>query len=743
MLACLAGASRVLLADEVGLGKTIQAGLIISELVARGEAEHVLVAAPAGLCEQWRRELEDRFHLAPVLVDAAVLRDLARWPSLSEGPWQRVSLAVASLDYVKRPEVLRGMSPARYDLLVVDEAHTCARARERSAAVAWLARRSRRVVLITATPHDGDAGAFEALCRTGALPGDPPLATFRRTRRTVGSTPNRRVHLFRVRLSPPETALVVALERYAARVWRARGLDPRGRARLAMIVLAKRAASGPTALMLSLARRLEWLSRIAGTGARQLELPLATGDGHRRGGRPAGRAARRPGPGRRRGGVPGARAAGRGGARGGGVRRQAPCSPPPGRPRPRADILFTEYRDTLERLAVALAAAGPIAVLHGGLAHGERSASVTAFNEGRARLLLATDAAAHGLNLQARCRLVVNVELPWNPVRLEQRIGRVDRIGQRRRVHAVNLAAGGSCEDRVLARLLDRISRAGRCLGSPDSILGRFSEQQVAAAVFEGREIEVAGPGVETAPALQRASGESLAGDMPPGAASGSHPCAGLEDAARREAQRLEGVRLLLGRFAARSRRGSFGAQRARRAGTAPLLAALERRGPWHASVRRGRGGSLAPGLWCVCRVSIADGRGRTQDQVLLALHTGLSRSGGPPPAAPLLAAVRAELERAAMDASASRLAAVAGVLAHRAEIARAREEAMAAADQEPPAPLQPGLFDRRAVARADREAAQRECAGRRLAERRAAIGGSATVTSARGDLLLVLVVPG
>src|SRR5262249_5327327 len=100
-------------------------------------------------------------------------------------------------------------------------------------------------------------------------------------------------------------------------------------------------------------------------------------------------------------------------------------------------VVFTEYRDTLRHLQRAIGR--PAAVLHGGLAREERAAALDEFVSGRCSILLATDAAGEGLNLHQTCRLVVNLELPWNPMRLEQRIGRVDRIGQRRTVHAIHL----------------------------------------------------------------------------------------------------------------------------------------------------------------------------------------------------------------------------------------------------------------------------------------------------------------
>jgi len=737
VLACLHGAPRILIADEVGLGKTIQAGLIISELAARGEADGVLVVAPAGLCTQWRLELETRFHLAPAIVDAAQLRNLARWPSREAGPWQRVPLAIASVDFVKRPEVLRGISPARYDLLVVDEAHTCAHARERSAAIGWLARRSRRVVLLTATPHDGDAAAFDALCGLGRHDGEPPLAVFRRTRRSLGSAVSRRMHLLQVRLSPPEAALHAALERYTSRVWRVRAGDPRGRnARLAMVVLRKRAASGPTALLLSLGRRLEWLSRAREDTNVQLTLPLepetdldaedaqpdallaAPGLDDAESER---RALRRL--------VDAARVAATHDSKVASLQRLLSRARQPA-------IVFTEYRDTLDRLAACLQDHGPLAILHGGVSAGERDAAVRAFNAGKAVTLLATDAAAHGLNLQSRCRLVVNVELPWNPVRLEQRIGRVDRIGQRRKVHGFNLVGAGTCEDRILARLVARIGQAGHCLGSVDALVGSPSEEQVAEAVFEGQALGwCEGPG-----GRRQAEGGVDRGQGPGGrrqAEGGVAGCLGasLFEPARREVERLERVRQLLHRREGR-RRAALG-------GTRPghsLLADLERRAPWFTVLRRGHGRGLAPGLWCVCQVCVTDGRGRVRDQALLALHAAGPAESLALPA--FIAAGRPAIEGLAASASAARVSQVAGGMAAATEAQTTRERAIAAADSEPPSPVQPGLFDRRALALAERGAHERERAARELAARLDALSRGGRVADVHAELLLVLVVP-
>jgi len=114
-------------------------------------------------------------------------------------------------------------------------------------------------------------------------------------------------------------------------------------------------------------------------------------------------------------------------------------------------LVFTEYRDTL--LHLRKTAAPGAAVLHGGLSRAERTAAIEAFTRGEAGVLLATDAAGEGLNLHHRCRVVINVELPWNPVRLEQRTGRLDRIGQQRRVHTFHLVAHEAGERAVAEHL--------------------------------------------------------------------------------------------------------------------------------------------------------------------------------------------------------------------------------------------------------------------------------------------------
>ena len=147
-------------------------------------------------------------------------------------------------------------------------------------------------------------------------------------------------------------------------------------------------------------------------------------------------------------------------------------------------VVFTEYRDTL--LHVQSALPRPITILHGGLRREERADALRVFGSTPGIVLLATDAAAEGLNLHHRCRVVVNLELPWNPSRLEQRIGRVDRIGQQRIVHAFHLVAADLGETAVLDRLRARIAIAAAVVHASDPLGDTTHERAIARLVFTG-----------------------------------------------------------------------------------------------------------------------------------------------------------------------------------------------------------------------------------------------------------------
>ena len=256
-------ASRLLLADEVGLVKTIQAGLILAELWARGEADRALVLTPAGLRHQWAQELRNRFALEVDVLDATELaRQVASLPR-GLNPWTIPRIRIVSFDFIKRPEILHALQPITWDVLIADEAHLISGDSDRGMSVRALAARSRRVVLATATPHAGDDRLFQTLCATGRLAGQEPpdpIVLFRRSRASVGLPAHRRSHVLYVTLTDDERRMHVLLDQYTRRVWLEASVRKDEGAFLAITVLKKRALSSARALALTVARRLIHLS---------------------------------------------------------------------------------------------------------------------------------------------------------------------------------------------------------------------------------------------------------------------------------------------------------------------------------------------------------------------------------------------------------------------------------------------------------------------------------------------------
>ncbi len=508
-------ASRILIADEVGLGKTVQAGLIISELLERRPESHVLVVTPAGLRPQWQTELRERFTVEATLIDSvSITRHAAQW---NGNPWSIPGVVLTSLDYIKRPEVVRGLEALVWDLVVFDEAHALAGRSDRAIAATMLAQRARTLVLLTATPHSGDDQAFIRLTSLGDFSNRFPLLVFRRTRLDVGMVTARRTVSIRVRPTPLESEMHRTLMSYARLVWTQSSAT--SGARLAMTVLTRRACSSAWSLARSVETRLRLLS-VAGEPD-LLQMPLPFDDSAADDESPSAELSSP--------GLPDADEEKRGLQHLLRLAEQAQAHESKlralrrllGRAREPA-IVFTEYRDTLHQLAHLLRDFSPV-LLHGGMTTSERKEMLRQFVSGDARLLLATDAASEGLNLHHRCRLVINLELPWTPVRLEQRIGRVERIGQARRVHAVHLLASGTCEEESVAVLVARMRRAAGVLGS---MRATGCEQRIARLVF-GREQDE-GHDVATVP-------------LPPGLIVGDLRAIAIEEAAR-----LEQVRRLL-----------------------------------------------------------------------------------------------------------------------------------------------------------------------------------------------------
>jgi superfamily II DNA or RNA helicase len=661
-LAILRGiGSRALLADDVGLGKTLQAGLIIAELLARGSAERILILTPAGVREQWATELAGRLGIDAAILDAAGVRRRAAALPVGFNPWTVVPIAIASTDYVKRPEVLPSIASCRWDIIVIDEAHHVAGDSDRFRAVDALSSGAAYVLLLTATPHSGDRRAFMSLCGIGARDGDP-LMIFRRTRADVHLGVVRRVHRLHVRPTLQERRVHALLARFT----RAVRVDRGDGAALALSVLHKRALSSARSLERSVERRLTSLAAPADGNASQLPLPLDDGNGELNPAddvpawgaelslADAGRERRMLGALRNA-----ARAASANETKIHALRRLLRRIGEPA-------VVFTEYRDTLFHVRDALDR--PAVLLHGGLSRDERATTLAEFSSGRCPLLLATDAAGEGLNLHQQCRLVINLELPWNPMRLEQRLGRVDRIGQRRTVHAVHLIARETGEPRILDRLRARLARARADIDVPDPV--GWEEERLVAALMVGVADLERDP-IDAA----RAAPYGLV-----------YPS--LRHEAIAEVNRLISARVLGGGVGA-PREGAPGLMRARRSGTRRLL--------------RGR-------ILLILRAVIEDGDGRLVESTLIpvtmvssALPLRVLRDG------PTLAAVEHALAAqiaAPLDVWRDHAMAIAKAFA----LVRLRRERVIAGgiDDAMAREAQPGLFDRRVEAAVAAAAARR-----------------------------------
>ncbi|MEQ1729082.1 MAG: helicase-related protein, partial [Vicinamibacterales bacterium] len=684
-LALLQGhGARLLIADEVGLGKTVQAMLAVSELRARSVVTRVLVLCPPGLRDQWADECASRFDLPLALLDHAGVRRVGSRHPPGVNPWMLEPLAVASIDYVKRPEVLPAVLRAHWDMVIVDEAHGACGNSDRRDAVTQLCARTSWVVLLTATPHSGDDEAFASLCAFGRH--DDGLLVFRRSRLETGRDAGRRVHTLRVHQTAPERRMHAAL----ATLTRAVRQDSTELSRhvwLLLTLLHKRALSSPFALAASVERRLQVLDTSPDAAALQLRLPLddQAGELDDADSAPMWSAPAMGDVGRERRLLEQVLTAARDAAGAEGKLHRL------GRLLRRLRepvIVFTEYRDTLMHLRTHVAPHA--AVVHGGMTREQRRAALDAFPS--VGVLLATDAAGEGLNLQGHCRTIVNLELPWNPMRLEQRVGRVDRIGQRARVHVVHLVADGTGETRLLERLAERVRQARARVGAPDPLCSRpeWTEESSAALVVLDQDTSESAPRTTNAPP--------------------SMPLTRLVDDGELEAARVRSLRLLSqvpSRSAARPETCDVLESRTRASRTRTALA----------------GRSMA-----VFRSRLTDGSGR-----LVATHVSAVLG---PPGTPVEAAARAADVHASRSAWSAKVREVharfTAVRAHRAR-------RIAGLFDPSRGEQQPGLFDRR-LERERRDTAVVQLAARAGAEERLArVESSFTLEETGGELVLLL----
>ncbi|HSV67202.1 MAG TPA: DEAD/DEAH box helicase [Mycobacteriales bacterium] len=459
---------RAILADEVGLGKTIEAGLVLSELRMRGLADRALVITPAGLVEQWREELEHKFALPTALATATSRgRGTTAGPGGLDGP--SGASGPAGPGGMDRPVLLASLATARrdptrseltghsWDLVIVDEAH---RLRSPRSASGTLARelKARFLLLLTATPVENklvDLYELVSLVTPGLL-GTP--AQFRSRHAGAGTSTGDG-------LAAPRNITELRAKAREVMVRHRRSevalMLPR---RLAETVLVT-PSDAEAALYSELTGRIRAEARRAGS-SRPLTLRSLA--------RLAGSSPAAVAPSLAKVGWDDL--AGRARA----IRRSEKARVLVERLRPYVErgekvLVFTAFRQTLEALAGELDAAGlPATTYHGSLTRQDKERAIASFRAD-APVLLSTESAGEGRNLQF-CHVMVNMDLPWNPMQIEQRLGRLHRVGQTHDVLLTNLVAKNTIEQRILHVLEAKINLFELVVGELDMILGRVDD---------------------------------------------------------------------------------------------------------------------------------------------------------------------------------------------------------------------------------------------------------------------------
>jgi superfamily II DNA or RNA helicase len=486
---------NLLIADDVGLGKTIEAGLVAQELILRHRVRSILIVCPSSIQIQWQNQMRDKFGLEFRIVDSDMMKDLRRRRGLHVNPWTHFPRLITSVDFLKRERPLRlfretlpaeGESkyPRRYDLLIVDEAHNIApsgRGRyatdsARTQAIRSLAPHFEHKLFLSATPHNGYPESFSALLELvdsqrfarGVRPNRTQLETVmvRRMKEELALKwdgtrrfAERKVGYLDVDYTDAERRAHKALHEYTnLRLKNASSQTEAFAAEFVLKLLKKRMFSSPEAFATTLAKHERSVG--AAANARPAEAVLrrkvedieeeyANDDEYEEATLEAvdaasrvfhlasvdekallrelrdyaDEASKRPDSKAKRL-----------------IDWLQQTLKPKGQWNDERVLIFTEYRTTQKWLQGLLAAAGlaqdeRLMTLYGGMKSEDRERIKAAFQHdpksSPVRILLATDAASEGIDLQRNCSKLIHIEIPWNPNRMEQRNGRLDRHGQR------------------------------------------------------------------------------------------------------------------------------------------------------------------------------------------------------------------------------------------------------------------------------------------------------------------------
>jgi len=505
---------RFLLADDPGAGKTIMAGLLLKELKQRGLVNRVLIVIPGHLKDQWIREMKEKFGETFKVIDRAVME--ASW---GRNVWLEENQAITSMDFAKQEDVMLSLAESMWDLVIVDEAHKLAAYEYGSGKITktqryklgeLLSKNSNFLLFLTATPHRGDPSNFRLfldLLEPGFFATNEILMEAIRNRenplflrrlkedlKTFDGTPifpPRKVKTVKYRLSPDEKRLYNAVTEYVEKYYnKALEIEEERRRRnitFALLILQRRLASSVRAVRKSLERRKSKLEELLKreeliqevgyvseevledmpeierwekeeellgklTSSRTLEELKEEIDKLEELIRLAKEVEKKEIE-----------------TKLNELRNVMEIEKI--KEKGEKLLIFTESKDTLDYLVEKIHEWGfDVTYIHGGMNLDKRIQAEHEFRE-KAQIMVSTEAGGEGINLQF-CWLMVNYDIPWNPNRLEERMGRIHRYGQQYEVHIYNLVAIDTKEGRILEKLLTKLEIIGQQMGKVFDVIG-------------------------------------------------------------------------------------------------------------------------------------------------------------------------------------------------------------------------------------------------------------------------------
>lgn len=480
--------ARILIADAVGLGKTLEAGVLLAELIRRGKAKRILVVAVKSMLAQFQKELWTRFAIPLARLDSEGLKRIRERVPTNHNPFHHYDRVIVSVDTLKQNNAFRThLEASRWDVIVIDEAHNVAERgtnSQRSRLAKLLSSRSSALVMLSATPHDGRATSFASLMNMldPTAIANPEKYTpeeirglfIRRFKKDIkdqisSSFPERRIGKLRVEATPAEEAAYAVLGALTLKKRGRQGVG--GGGMLFKTLLEKALFSSPQACLQTIHARIKTLESDATAGdadaahdiaaLRELEIAVAaiTANDFSRYRFLVDQLVDK--------------------KRGMKWSRKADDRL----------VIFTERVETLKFLAAELAGAlelkdGELKVLHGTLSDVEQQRVVEEFGQEKkpVRVLIASDVASEGINLHFQSHRLVHFDVPWSLMVFQQRNGRIDRYGQEQRPEIHYLLTDSSHpkvrgDARILELLIDKEEQATKNIGDPAALMGKYDEE--------------------------------------------------------------------------------------------------------------------------------------------------------------------------------------------------------------------------------------------------------------------------